>query len=68
METIYADTWNELTVKMLGYYHDHCHHYYCGLAEGVPKKFLSLITENKKFVFIYEEDEPYETKVSNSEN
>lgn len=53
---------------MLGYYHDHCHHFYCGLTEGAPKKFKDLLTEDKKFVLIYEEDKPYETKVSNSEN
>jgi hypothetical protein len=65
MEAIFADTHEELTVKMIGFYHDHCYHHYCGPAEYVPIKFAYLITENKKFVFIYEEDKPlnYDTKI-----
>jgi hypothetical protein len=68
MEVIFADTWDDLTVKMLGYHHDHCWHYYSGRTDNVPEKYKEFVTENFEFVFIYEEDKPYETKVSNSEN
>ena len=63
MSILFADTYNELTIKMLGYYHDHCHHYYHGSAEEVPEKFKYLITNNVKFVFIYEEDK-YQSPLS----
>lgn len=56
MKTIYADTWNELLLKMLGYYHDHCRHYYCGRIDNVPEKYKEYIKEIHEFVFIYEED------------
>lgn len=56
MEVLFADTYEELMVKMLSYHHDHCHHYYHGVVENVPDKFKYLITEDKKFIFIYEED------------
>lgn len=62
MNAIYADTWEDLTVKMLGYHHDHCWHYYAGLTEGVPKKYKEFITETRKYVFIYEEDTPKHEK------
>jgi len=70
MEALFADTWNDLTVKMIGYYHDHCHHLYSGRVENVPIKFAHLITENKEFVFIYEEDKPlnYDTKIQSTED
>jgi hypothetical protein len=70
METIYADTWIDLTVKMTGYYHDHCRHYYSGRTDNVPEKYKELITEDKEFVFIYEEYKPlnYDTKIQSSEN
>lgn len=56
METLFADTYEDLTVKMLGYHHDHCYHYYHGSVNNVPEKFKYLVTEDKKFIFIYEED------------
>jgi hypothetical protein len=70
LKAIYADTYVELTVKMIGYYHDHCWHHYSGRTENVPENLKKFVTENYKFVFIYEEAEPkqHETKVSNSEN
>lgn len=58
VKAIYANTWEGLTVKMLGFYHDHCHHYYWGPTSDLPqeyKKFKNI----SKFVFLYEEDEPY---------
>lgn len=57
--TIYADTWDELTLKMIGYYHDHCHHYYAGLSEDIPERLQEFLAEDKKYVFLCEEDEPY---------
>lgn len=56
---IYADTWEGLTVKMIGYNHDHCWHYYAGLTADVPKKLLEFVVEDKKYVFLCEEDIPY---------
>ena len=60
LQTIYADTWDKLTLKMLGYHHDHCWHHYIGLTIDIPNKWKYLIKENKnyKFVFVYEEDTP----------
>lgn len=59
IDAIYANTWEELTGKMIGYFHDHCHHLYTGLNTGVPEHLWGFVTENDKYVFIYEEDEPY---------
>lgn len=59
MNIIYANTWNKLTSNMIGYYHDHCYHYYSGLTEEVPDKYKDLIKEDKKYCFIYKEDIPY---------
>jgi hypothetical protein len=56
---IYADTWEELTLKMLGYYHDHCWHYYAGKTSDVPENLKEFIAEDKNYVFLCEEDEPY---------
>jgi len=56
---IHADTWEELTLKMMGYYHDHCWHYYSGLTSELPDKFRNFIAEDKKYIFLCEEDEPY---------
>ena len=58
MKAIYANTWEELTTKMLGYHHDHCYHYYSGLTKDVPRKFRNNIKGSKKYVFLYEEDIP----------
>jgi len=56
---LYADTWNELTLNMIGYHHDHCWHYYCGLTENIPEHLSEFVAEDKKYVFLCEEDEPY---------
>ena len=60
MDVIYAGTWNELTVKMIGYHHDHCGIYYAGKTKDVPAKFHPLQTNDKveEYCFIYEEDKP----------
>ena len=59
MKVIYAQTWEELTFKMLGYYHDHCYHYYVGKTVEVPEKYKDLIKEDKDYCFIYKEDVPH---------
>jgi len=61
MKVIYANTWEKLMVKMIGYYHDHCYHLYTGKTENVPDKYKDLIKEEdkKEYCFIYKEDEPY---------
>jgi hypothetical protein len=59
IQALYANTWDGLTVKMLGYYHDHCHHYYTGTCDDLPEKYKKFRKNNVKYVFIYEEDEPY---------
>ena len=57
-DAIYANTWEGLTVKMLGYYHDHCYHLYSGSCENIPEKYSRFKKNNAKFVLIYEEDIP----------
>jgi hypothetical protein len=59
IKAIYANTWEGLTVKMLGYYHDHCHHYYTGTCDDLPAKYNNFKKKNVKYVFLYEEDEPH---------
>ena len=56
MQILYSNTWSELTVKMLGYHHDHCHHFYSGLTSEIPDKYKYLVSENKKYCFVYKED------------
>jgi len=63
---VYANTWNELTVKMIGWYHDHCTHYYAGRIDALPDHWHDLIykelrigpTDEKRYVFLCEEDVP----------
>lgn len=62
IKSIYANTWEGLTVKMIGYYHDHCHHYYSGPTDGLPPKFKRFRKSIMKYVFLYEEDTPIEMK------
>lgn len=57
IKTLYADTWADLTVKMIGYYHDHCWHHYSGRTDNVPEKWKQYVTENYQYVFIFEEAE-----------
>lgn len=57
--TIYAETWDGLCVKMIGWHHDHCSHYYAGLTADVPEDLQGFITDElEEFVFICEEDIP----------
>ena len=63
MKVLYAHTWNKLTVKMMGYYHDHCHHFYSGETKEVPEKWKDLIIEDKEYCFIYKEDKPHRRKI-----
>lgn len=56
MKVIYANTWDELTLKIIGYYHDHCYHYYTGKTIDVPDKYKEYIKEDKEYCFIYKEE------------
>lgn len=57
---IYAETWDELCVKMLPWQHDHCWHYYSGLTADIPEHLEEFISDElEEYVFICEEDEPY---------
>lgn len=60
VHTKYADTKDELRLKIIGLFHDHCYHLYFGLTDKVPEKYLKYIDDekSKKYVFIYEEDVP----------
>ena len=65
MKAIYANTWEKLTLLMLGYHHDHCHHYYSGLTKDVPPNLQDNIDsfKNEKYVFLYKEDIPVRSYV-----
>jgi len=56
---IYADTWDELCVNMMGWQHDHCWHYYSGLTKEIPEHLQEFVAEDKKYVFLCEEDIPH---------
>ena len=58
LKALYANTWDGLTVKMMGYFHDHCYHYYAGTCDDLPEKYKRFKKNNVKYVFIYEEDTP----------
>lgn len=64
LKALYSDTWDGLTLKMIGYYHDHCRHYYAGSCDDLPEKYMSFNENDAKYVFIYEEDEPYKSNES----
>lgn len=57
----FSDTWEELTRKMIGYHHDHCHHIFIGETKDIidEYKYKELMVNTKKYCFIYEEDKPY---------
>jgi hypothetical protein len=61
MKVIFADTIDELRLKAIGYHHDHCRHYYFGKTSEIMDeyKYKKLLTEDKEYCFIYEEDKPY---------
>ena len=58
---LFADTMSELNLKSMGLYHDHCYHLYCGKTSEIcdEYRYKHLMTEEKKYCFIYEEDIPY---------
>ena len=64
---IYADTWEELTLEMIGWYHDHCWLYYSGPIDDVPENLQEFIKEDKNYVFLCEEAIPYKPN-ENEEN
>lgn len=53
--TLYANTWEGLTVKMTGYFHDHCYHLYSGSCDDLPDNLKKYKKNNVKYVFICEE-------------
>ena len=55
----YADTLGELQVKGIGWHHDNAWFHYFGKTEDVPEHLQELVTEDKKYVLLAEEDEPY---------
>lgn len=58
MEVIYADTFRELNILTVGYFHDHCYHKYYGETSKVPPELKKYIKEDKKYCFIYIQDKP----------
>jgi len=58
---IFADTWDKLNLKAIGYYHDHCYHLYRGLTADIMDnyEYKELMVDSKKYCLIYEEDIPY---------
>jgi hypothetical protein len=58
---IFADTIEELDLKSMGLYHDHCYHLYRGKTSEIcdEYKYKHLMIEEKEYCFIYEEDIPY---------
>ena len=64
---IYADTLEGLQVNAMGYHHDHCWHYYFGKTENVPEHLKEFVVEDKNYVFLCEEDQPYKPN-ENEEN
>jgi len=55
---VFANTFNELNLKSMGYNHDHCYHLFRGKTEDIcdEYKYKHLMTEEKEYCFIYEED------------
>lgn len=58
MKALYSNTWGELSIKMLGFFHDHCYHLYTGKMSGLPIKYKKLKDTNYKYIFVYREDVP----------
>ena len=58
MKALFADTWDDLTLKMIGYHHDHCWHHYVGIVEDLPEKYWNLIEGDQLYIFVYEEAVP----------
>jgi len=58
VKALSANTYEELTVKMIGFYHDHCWHHYQGLVKNLPEKYKYLIEGDQLYIFVYEEAIP----------
>jgi len=56
MKTIHAQTNEELSVKSLGLYHDHCYHLYRGKIEDMPKEYKHLTDKITGYILVYKED------------
>lgn len=61
MEIIFADNIEELNLKSMGLYHDHCYHLYRGETKNIcdDYRYKHLMTEDKNYCLIYDEDKPY---------
>jgi hypothetical protein len=55
LETIHANSLEELNEKMIGYNHDHCYHYYNGTMDNLPLHLIKFKTNEWKYIFIYKE-------------
>jgi len=55
MIVLHNDTWEGLTLNMVGLYHDHCTHWWSGPVSKVPDKHKHLIDHDEGYVLIYEE-------------
>jgi hypothetical protein len=55
--TIYADSLEDLQVKIIGYNHDHAHHIYFGKTSQLPEN-LKMYAIDKLYIFVYYEDIP----------
>ena len=58
---VFADTFDKLNLKSLGFYHDRCYHIYRGETSGICDnyKYKHLMIEEKEYCLVYEEDIPY---------
>jgi len=55
----FADTLGELQVLGMKWHHDHAWFHYFGKTENVPEELQEFIDEDKEYVLIAEDDEPY---------
>ena len=61
IKVLYADTHEELTVKMIGLHHGHCVHHYIGTIEKMPIETLLKFREHinpykqERHILIYED-------------
>jgi hypothetical protein len=56
MKYLYADTKEELSVKMVGMFHDRCYHYYWGKVADMPEKYKTDdFDDTQEYVLVYSE-------------
>ena len=55
----YADTLGELQLHGMKWHHDHAWFHFFGKTENVPAELREFVLEDKKYVLIAEDDEPY---------